>query len=110
MFAAGERILRAVSPRGGPRQAREFLESAVFARLVGSGRLIRTWIAPEEPSALGIERGGLLLENERVRLVPYEWPFGALRAAPLPQLDLHLALLEHGFSLADACSSRSPCP
>jgi ribosomal protein L11 methylase PrmA len=103
VFAAGDRILRSVSPAAAALQ-REFLESAVFARLVREGRLIRTWVPPDEPFALGIEGAALLLEHERVPFVsyPYEWPFAALRAAALLQLDLHLALLEHGFSLSDA--------
>jgi ribosomal protein L11 methylase PrmA len=95
---------------------RELLESPVFARLVREGRLIPTWIPPDEPSALGIEGAALLLEHERVPFVsyPYEWPFAALRAAALLQLDLHLALLEHGFTLADASAYnvqfRGPAP
>jgi len=103
VFAAGDRILRAVSPAAAGVQ-RELLASPVFARLVSSGQLIGTWVAPDEASALGIEGAALLLEHERVPFVsyPYEWPFAALRAAALLQLDLHLALLEHGFSLADA--------
>jgi ribosomal protein L11 methylase PrmA len=71
---------------------------------VSSGRLIGTRVAPDDPSALGIEGAALLLEHERVPFVsyPYEWPFAALQAAALLQLDLHLALLEHDFTLADA--------
>jgi len=115
VFAAGDRILRAVSPAAAGVQ-REFLDSSVFARLVGSGQMVRTWVAPDEPSALGIEGAALLLEHERVPFVsyPYEWPFAALRAAALLQLDLHLALLEHGFGLVDASAYniqfRGPAP
>jgi ribosomal protein L11 methylase PrmA len=111
----GDRILRSVSPEAAGVQ-REFLASPVFARLVDGGRMIRTWVAPEAPSALGIEGAALLLEHERVPFVsyPYEWPFAALRAAALLQLDLHLALLEHGFGLVDASAYniqfRGPAP
>jgi ribosomal protein L11 methylase PrmA len=103
VFTAGDRILRGVFPPASEVQ-REFLGSPVFTRLVESGRLIGTRIAPDDPSALGIEGAALLLEHERVPFVsfPYEWPFAALRAAALLQLDLHLALLEHDFTLADA--------
>jgi ribosomal protein L11 methylase PrmA len=115
VFAAGDRILRSVSPAAAGL-TREFLESLVFARLVREGHLIRTWVPPDEPSALGIEGAALLLEHERVPFVsyPYEWPFAALRAAALLQLDLHLALLEHGFDLVDASAYniqfRGPTP
>lgn len=33
---------------------------------------------------------------------PYEWSFAALKSAALAHLDLHLALLEEGFTLSDA--------
>ncbi len=103
VFTSGDRILRGVSPAAAEVQ-RELLNSPVFARLVSSGQLIGTRIAPDDPSALGIEGAALLLEHERVPFVsyPYEWPFAALRTAALLQLDLHLELLEHGFTLADA--------
>jgi len=103
VFTSGDRILRGVFPAAAEVQ-REFLGSPVFAQLVSRGQLIGTRIAPDDPSALGIEGAALLLEHERVPFVsyPYEWPFAALRAAALLQLDLHLALLEHDFSLADA--------
>jgi ribosomal protein L11 methylase PrmA len=115
VFGAGDRILRSVSSAAAA-VTREFLDSPVFARLVRDGQLIRTWVAPDEPSALGIEGAALLLEHERVPFVsyPYEWPFAALRAAALLQLDLHLALLEHGFNLSDASAYnvqlRGPAP
>jgi ribosomal protein L11 methylase PrmA len=115
VFAVGDRILRAVSsPAAGVQ--RELMDSPVFARLVDGGQLVRTWVAPDDPSTLGIEGAALLLEHERVPFVsyPYEWPFAALRAAALLQLDLHLALLEHGFGLVDASAYniqfRGPAP
>jgi ribosomal protein L11 methylase PrmA len=33
---------------------------------------------------------------------PYEWPFHALKAAALAHLDLHMHLLDEGFTLSDA--------
>ena len=103
VFTSGDRILRGVFPAAAEVQ-RGFLESPVSARLMSSGQLIGTRIASDDPSALGIEGAALLLEHERVPFVsyPYEWPFAALRAAALLQLDLHLSLLEHGYTLADA--------
>jgi ribosomal protein L11 methylase PrmA len=103
VFTSGDRILRSVSAPAVEVQ-REFLGSALFQRLVKAGRIVGTKIAPEDPTALGIEGAALVLEHERIPFVtyPYEWPFAALRAAALLQLDLHLELLEHGFTLRDA--------
>ncbi len=103
VFVSGERILRSVSPEAADLQ-RQFLGSPLGARLIAERRLIGTRIAPDDPSALGIPDAALLLEHERIPFVsyPYEWPFGALRAAALLQLDLHQELLSHGYTLSDA--------
>lgn len=44
------------------------------------------------------------LEHPRLDFVsyPYEWCFSGLQAAAIVHLDLHLALLERGFTLSDA--------
>jgi ribosomal protein L11 methylase PrmA len=103
VFTSGERILRSVSPAAAAVQ-REFLASPVCERLVAKGRLVHTEIAHDDPSALGIEGAALLLEHERIPFIsyPYEWPFAALRAAALLQLDLHLELLQYDYTLSDA--------
>jgi ribosomal protein L11 methylase PrmA len=103
VFSSGDRILRSVAGAASEVQ-REFLASKVFAKLVADGRLIRTEIAPDDPATLGVEDATLLLEHERVPFIsyPYEWPFSALRAAALLQLDLHLELLDDGYTLSDA--------
>ena len=45
-----------------------------------------------------------LLEHPKLDFIshPYEWPFRALQAAALLQLDLYLAALERGVTLSDA--------
>ena len=103
VFASGGRILRSVDPVAA-EVLRGFMASSLFERLVADGRLVATEVAPDDPAALGIERAALLLEHARVPFVsyPYEWPFAALRAAALLHLDLHLDLLEHGYTLTDA--------
>jgi len=103
VFTSGDRILRSIAGTAADVQ-RDFLASKVYERLVASGRLIGTRIAPEDPAALGIEAAALLLEHERVPFIsyPYEWPFAALRSAALLHLDLHRELLEHGYTLSDA--------
>lgn len=49
-------------------------------------------------------RAALVLEHPPLPFVsyPYEWGFTAHRRAALLHLDLHLAALEHGFTLSDA--------
>ncbi len=103
VFTSGERILRGVDT-GAAEVQQDFIASKVFKRLVGSGQFIGTEIAKDDPAELGILGAALLLEHERVPFVsyPYEWPFAALRAAALLHLDVHLELLEHGYTLSDA--------
>lgn len=103
VFTLGNRVFRSVSSAAAPVQ-REFIESKVFAHLVAAGQFIGTKVAREDPAELGIPNAALLLEHERIAFVsfPYEWPFAALRAAALLQLDVHLQLLDHGFTLSDA--------
>jgi hypothetical protein len=103
VFTLGNRVFRSVSSAAAPVQ-REFIESKVFAHLVAAGQFIGTKVASEDPAELGIPNAALLLEHERIAFVsfPYEWPFAALRAAALLQLDVHLQLLDHGFTLSDA--------
>jgi ribosomal protein L11 methylase PrmA len=45
-----------------------------------------------------------VLEHERIPFIsyPYEWPFGALKAAALLHLELQLDALAHGVQLSDA--------
>lgn len=45
-----------------------------------------------------------LLHHERIPFIsyPYEWPFAALKAAALLQLDIHIEALKHGVTLSDA--------
>lgn len=103
VFTSGRRILRSV--RGAAIDVqREFMTSKVFDQLTSSGRLIGTDIARDDPASLGLTGPTLLLEHERVPFVsyPYEWPFAALQAAALLHLDVHLELLDHGYTLSDA--------
>lgn len=45
-----------------------------------------------------------ILELKRLPTItyPYEWPFALLKAAAVLHLDLHIQLLERGFTLSDA--------
>ncbi|MCZ6740734.1 MAG: class I SAM-dependent methyltransferase [Alphaproteobacteria bacterium] len=47
---------------------------------------------------------GIVLEHPKIPFwsYPYEWPFGALKAAALTHLDIQIALLDHDIALSDA--------
>ncbi len=97
------KIFRAVFDHGSA--AFEAAEDAgAYEGVIGNGML------------LGMQRAGVdalpdieprprhLLEHPRLDFVsyPYEWCFSGLKAAALLHLDLHLDLLERGFTLSDA--------
>ncbi|MCZ6741012.1 MAG: class I SAM-dependent methyltransferase, partial [Alphaproteobacteria bacterium] len=46
--------------------------------------------------------GGIVLEHPKIPFwsYPYEWPFGALKAAALTHLDIQIALLDHDIALS----------
>ena len=103
----GDRILRAVFETGNA-QYRAVKDSGVL-----DGIMERGWIlAADKVPASGIDQDlsaavpGVCewLEHPRLTFVsyPYEWCFSALKAAALLHLDLHLSLLEQGFTLSDA--------
>ncbi|HYH19877.1 MAG TPA: class I SAM-dependent methyltransferase [Azospirillum sp.] len=67
------------------------------------------WIVPaEEVNAAILGDTGLaahrVVEHPCLPFIsyPYEWPFGALKAAALFHLDLHLRALDEGVTLSDA--------
>ncbi|MFC7498310.1 class I SAM-dependent methyltransferase [Enterovirga sp. GCM10030262] len=100
---ADGRVFRAVFDAGSVpyEQARA---AGVFGKAVERGRLIG--LTEREPEASPAMAGAprYLLEHPRIDFVsyPYEWTFSALKAAALLHLDLHLELLEDGFTLSDA--------
>lgn len=96
-------IFRAVAPvaANAYEAARD---SHVFDDLIAAKRLVD--LAEVDPERLGSENGtaSYLLEHTRLPYIsyPYEWSFSLLRDAALFHLDLHLDLLEKGFTLSDA--------
>jgi len=99
----GDRIFRTVMPSAAA--AFEAVRaSGLHDRLIERGVLIRH--AQVDPAELGEAAAGAacVLEHPRLPFVsyPYEWPFAALKAAALLQLDLLLEALAAGFTLSDA--------
>ncbi|PSM20287.1 class I SAM-dependent methyltransferase [Nitratireductor sp. StC3] len=99
VYEAGGSIYRSVAPRAAAdyEAARD---SGVFDSLVGAEKLV---------ALSEVEKGkqageAYLLEHPRLPFIsyPYEWSFSLLRDAALFHLDLHLQLLDRGFTLSDA--------
>ncbi|WP_309082877.1 class I SAM-dependent methyltransferase [Chelativorans sp.] len=97
IYISGDRVFRTVSQTAAPQYetAREVLRS-----LVAQGRLADF----EERPVDGFEDAAYLLEHPKISpwTLPYEWSFSLLKEAALFHLDLHLYLLERGFTLSDA--------
>lgn len=78
--------------------------TGLIDRLVKSGQLIsEQQVDPGEAAEIAIG-ARYLLEHPRLPFVsyPYEWPFPALKAAAMLQLDIHLEALESGVTLSDS--------
>lgn len=101
IICLNDRIFRTVS-KGAENQYRESRD--MLALLVEEGRLVK--FEEREPSELGLspDQYPVLLEHPVIHpwSMPYEWSFALLRDAALFHLNLHLDLLDHGFTLSDA--------
>ena len=97
------RIFRAVQ-RAGLEDWLFVQGTEVFERLVRRGAIVSAEEA--DPAMLGDDApaGGMVLEHPRIPFwsYPYEWPFGALRAAALAHLDIQIELLDHRVALSDS--------
>ena len=103
ILRSGDRILRAIYPAGA-KAYEAARDAGVLQSQVEKGRLLPF---QEIPTAGFVADGPMpryLLEHPRIEFVsyPYEWPFSALKAAALLQLDLNIDLLASGFTLCDA--------
>lgn len=103
VYVVDGQVFRTVMPSAA--EDFEFVRSTGFLdRLIDDGRVIAE--QKIDPSALGPRAQGAhcVLEHPMLPFVsyPYEWPFAALKAAALLQLDVHLEALDHGITLSDA--------
>src|SRR5688572_25568820 len=83
----------------------EYVEaSGLIPHLVERGMLIPQTQRPPEMLADLASPPAYLLEHPKLDFIshPYEWPFRALQAAALLQLDLYLEALDRGVTLSDA--------
>ncbi|MFQ5761241.1 MAG: class I SAM-dependent methyltransferase, partial [Acidiferrobacterales bacterium] len=103
VYVVDGRVFRTVMPSA--VEDFEFVRSTgVLQRLIDDGRVIAE--KNVDPSVLGqsARSARYVLEHPILPFVsyPYEWPFAALKAAALLQLDIHLEALDHGVTLSDA--------
>ncbi len=99
----GERVLRTVMPSAA--KDFDFVEaSGLIPELVERGMLIAQTHQSLELLGAAAGDAAYLLEHPKIDFIshPYEWPFRALQAAALLQLDLYLAALERDVTLSDA--------
>jgi hypothetical protein len=103
VFHAGERVFRTISDAAVPHfdalRTSGFLDHPEVADRVIEARLVpKDMVGPAASSAQYV------VEHPRVPIItyPYEWCFGALKAAALLHLDLHIRALDHGLTLSDA--------
>ncbi len=85
---------------------RKVRASGLIDALVADGMLVAERECDQ--GALGDAASGasLVLEHPRLPFIsyPYEWPFPALKAAALLQLEIYLRALEHDVTLSDAAA------
>lgn len=97
------RIFRSVSRAAVP-DYEAVRDAGVFRDLAAAGKLVG--LEEVDRAAFGDQAADFahLLEHPRLPFIshPYEWSFSLLRDAALFHLDLHLELLERGFTLTDA--------
>ncbi len=103
VYVTQDRVFRTVMPVG--VEDYEFVRSTgLFDDLVEAGLLVN--LKEVDLEILGDQASGAsyLLEHPKLPFIsyPYEWPFAALKAAALLQLDIYLRALEHGVTLTDA--------
>lgn len=91
-------MFRAVSSYGAP-DYEAVRDAGIFAALSEKG-----WLVPIREEVLGADGTAYMLKVDRIPWItyPYEWSFELLKTAALFHIDLHLDLLERGFTLSDA--------
>jgi ribosomal protein L11 methylase PrmA len=103
VFRAGERVFRAVMDAAAENYSRAS-QSGVLRKLADQGKLVDFSDVTDQAPALGLDKASVLLSHPCIPFIsyPYEWSFSLHKAAALAHLDLHLDLLEQGFTLSDA--------
>ena len=98
-------IFRVVAPVAA-RDYEAVRDAQVFRDLVQARKLVTVDEVDKKRLKPNGFEAAYLLQHRRLPYIsyPYEWSFSLLRDAALFHLDLHLDLLERGFTLSDASS------
>ncbi|WP_245281368.1 class I SAM-dependent methyltransferase [Rhizobium sp. AAP43] len=98
MFERDGGVFRAVTAHGASNYEAA-RDAGIFSELSARG-----WLTPICDELAGADCAAYILKVDRIPWItyPYEWSFELLRSAALFHLDLHLELLERGFTLSDA--------
>lgn len=96
-------IFRTVAPIAAP-EYEATRDSGLMRSLVDSQKLVDFGEVGQDRLSGLPARAAYILEHPRLSFIsyPYEWSFSLLRDAALFHLDLHLEVLERGFTLSDA--------
>ncbi len=101
MFHRQGRIFRVLTAEGARHEA-QLRQDGALARLEAAHLLIAS--EPAQAAGIPVPDQGTVLEHPTLPVItyPYEWSFGALRAAALHHLDLQISALDDGVTLTDA--------
>ena len=97
------RIFRTIAPRAAADFA-AVRATGLLDQLAADGRLV-AWREVDRATCAAVDpAAAAVLEHEPLPYVsyPFEWPFPALKAAALLQLELQLRALDAGVTMADA--------
>ncbi len=103
VYESDERIFRTVAPVAAP-EYEAARDSGLMQTLVDAGKLVG-YAEVDRTAIAGLdENAAHILEHPRLPYIsyPYEWSFSILKDAALFHLDLHIEILERGFTLSDA--------
>ena len=97
------RIFRALSHEGAV-DFEQVERTGFIDDLTERGLLVPWWNVPDAQAPIAGPEIARVLEHERLRFVtyPYEWSFGALKAAALTHLDIQILGLEKNVCFIDA--------
>jgi ribosomal protein L11 methylase PrmA len=103
VYHLGERVLRTVA-NGAVPHYEHVRDAGLLRRWIERGWVVDTHETEPTDLAAVDPAARYVLEHAAIPFIsyPYEWPFGALKAAALLHLDLQLDALKHDVQLSDA--------
>lgn len=105
IFHLDDRVLRTVTPAA-VADYEQVRASGLIESLVADGLLLPEKKIDRRELGDVAKNASVVLEHPRLPFIsyPYEWPFPALKAAALLQLEIYLRALEYDVTLSDAAA------